>query len=68
MGGLHKKHKRTLSAWIDMEKRDALRALANDRGVSVATVLEELIDERISGIYKSEETKAGKKELKNKRR
>jgi hypothetical protein len=64
MGGEHKKHKRTLSAWIDKDKRDALRALATTRGVSVAIVLEELIDERIGAIYKSDELKAGKGALK----
>jgi|TARA_R100000655_G_scaffold42572_2_gene78609 predicted DNA-binding protein len=64
MGGAHKPHKKTLSAWIDVEKREALRDLAKRRGVSVAEILEELIDERISQI--SPKKQAGKKEYKNK--
>ena len=50
MGGPHKETKTTLSAWIDRNKRNALREYAKSRKLSVAEILEELIDERIDQI------------------
>jgi hypothetical protein len=67
MGGPHDKNKTTLSAWIHKDKRDALRKHAAARNVSVATVLEELIDERISHLL-PEKKKQAKGETENKTR
>ena len=50
MGGLHDKNKKTLSAWIQVDKRDALRELARVSKVSVADLIEQMIDERINQI------------------
>ena len=68
MGGPHKETKTTLSAWIDRNKRNALREYAKSRKLSVAEVLEELIDERIYqiGFGKMQAGKV-KKENKNRR-
>ena len=68
MGGPHKETKTTLSAWIDRNKRNALREYAKSRKLSVAEVLEELIDERIDqiGFGKMQAGKV-KKENKNRR-
>ena len=51
MANQRAKSKRTLSAWIDGEKRDKLRAEAARRNMSVAALLEELIDERVNQIH-----------------
>ena len=51
MANQRAKSKRTLSAWIDGEKRDNLRAEAARRNMSVAALLEELIDERVNQIH-----------------
>ena len=67
MGGPHKETKTTLSAWIDRNKRNALREYAKSRKLSVAEVLEELIDERIGQINPGEK-QAGKVKKKNKNR
>ena len=66
MGGPHKKTKITLSAWIDRNKRNALREYATSRKLSVAEVLEELIDERIDQIgFGKKQAGKVKKENKN---